>query len=536
MNGTHLLVRSSSDSDTVMELWSLDESRRIASLTIAGSPALTAVSDTGARVAVADFDRAIRVWDTASGELLAQIGLDAQPGSIEFSAGGSALGVGYGEGGVSLWGIDNTTNPLFEIRDEGRWQLVFSPSGTSVLAGNATRGYQVYSSKDGGLLGPSLGPSADGDATILAFSEDEQTVVTSDKSSLRFWRVPVAPVLAESAIGEQGHPIWNPSGKSVTALSPNAKLVAVGDRDGDVHILPVAGGYEAMLEAAGQVSFLGHNAAVRLLRMNDDGSLSASAAADNSVRIWNTDEGDPRPFSTEIPGNAITRMVFSADSSSLAVLNGNRAQIVDAASGEILAGFELGENHSAIAFSGNDSVYVGGDSGSLRIMQRDNSGSWSMQTVWQGASPLRWLEASPRGDYLVVVDADNRASQFHLQDGKHGEMVLQLPSPVTEVRFSPGGSRVMFRTSRWVHRASSSAAGLHWLKTAYGPGALPGSRIVFGDSQDAQGRTAFVPVADARFIRVAELAFGPSESAGLFGSRDDLLDEWNTRLGAVPVD
>ena len=75
-----------------------------------------------------------------------------------------------------------------------------------------------------------------------------------------------------------------------------------------------------------------------------------------------------------------------------------------------------------------------------------------------------------------------------------------------------------------------------WLDSTYGPPALPGSRIVYGERPNALGRTVFVPVADAGFVRMAELAFGTSNATGLFGSRQDLLEEWNAKLGTAVVD
>ena len=180
----------------------------------------------------------------------------------------------------------------------------------------------------------------------------------------------------------------------------------------------------------------------------------ASAAADNTVRVWHTAAGDPRPFESDIPGNPITDIAFSPDASILAVLNGNRAQLLDALTGDVVAGFELGENHEAMAYANGDELYVGGDSGALRVIRRDTGGGWSLQQLWQGSSSLLRLEASPRGDTLVFVDAANRAGQVVLADGQPGEITLQLPAAVRDVRFTPGGSRVLFRTSRWIHRAA----------------------------------------------------------------------------------
>ena len=41
-----------------------------------------------------------------------------------------------------------------------------------------------------------------------------------------------------------------------------------------------------------------------------------------------------------------------------------------------------------------------------------------MRQIWQGDAGISWLEASPSGELLIVVDENNRASQFVLNDGR----------------------------------------------------------------------------------------------------------------------
>ena len=146
---------------------------------------------------------------------------------------------------------------------------------------------------------------------------------------------------------------------------------------------------------------------------------------------------------------------------------------------------------------------------------------------------VRRLEASPGGGFLVIVDADNRVSQFNLLDGQPGAATLELQQPVDEVRFSHGGSRVTLRASRWIHRASSSSDGLRLLDTAYGPGSIPGARMVYGPNPNALGNRLYLPVAGSRFLRLEPVWFANSEKAGLLGGRDELLSEWQERLALV---
>jgi len=341
---------------------------------------------------------------------------------------------------------------------------------------------------------------------------------------------------------ELTHLIWPPSGDAVAVVTPDAATVVIGDRSGDVHMFPASSDLDSLLAESDDVGFLGHNSEVELLRVSPDGSVVASAAVDNSIRVWNVADGQPRPFFRDIAGNAITQLAFSPDSSLLAVLNGNRAQILDSATGVVIARFDLPEQHNAIAFANSDHLYVGGESGALGVIGRDSSGNWSLQVLWQGDSAIRWLEASPSSLHLVLVDQQNRARQFNLAEGQLGPVVLQFPDVVEEVSFSPGGSRVLFRTSRWLHRASVSVTGLIMLDSVMAPVTLTGARMVFGDAEivdgAALGNRVFVATAGDSFARLVEMRFTVNGGAGLFGNKDELLDEWRRKLSvteAVPV-
>jgi WD40 repeat protein len=538
-DGTHLIVQRHSDSDTTFELWSLDDASIDGKLDIAGTPALVSLDSNGSRIAIADYDRAVRIWDFHEGSLIALIDLVAQPSEIKLAAGGEVLGAVFGEEGASLWRVDQPTNPLLEKSGEGRWQIAFSPSGTKSLVGRPESGFQVYSSATGRRLGPPLGSGAARDRnSLLAFSADEQIVVTGGANSIaRFWRAPTAPV--QDAAEEAGMPysIWPPSGDVVAVATPDATKIVIGDQHGNVHILPTAAGAEELLFAAQDVSFFGHNAEVRQLVISPDGSLAASAADDNSVRVWNLANGLPNQFIGEVPGESIVRLAFSPDSTRLGILNGNSAEVIDSATGQLLARFDLGEQHRSVAFADERHLYVGSESGALRVVSQDAIDSWSLKNLWQGEAAIHWLEASPRSQFLVLVDKNSLAQQFSLAEGRIGEITLQLPSPVAEVTFTPGGQRVLIRTSNWIHRVSSAATGLIWIDAILAPSALDGARVVFGDpganSAAALGGRLFLPVAAEGYARLAELSFSASQGAGLFGNKDQLLEEWRRKLAFV---
>ena len=538
-DGSHLFVQRRSDSDTTFELWSLDNMSIDARLEVAGTPALVSLDPSGSRIAIADYDRAVRVWNLRDQSLLVQIDLVAQPSEISLAAGGEVLGAVFGEEGALLWRVDQPARSLLEEFGKGRWQLVFSASGTRALIGRADQGFQVYDSSDGRVLGPRLGSGGARDsASLLAFSADEQIMVTGGENSVaRFWRAPTLPARSDIDSEVETHSIWPPSGHAVAVATPDTETIVIGDQRGNVHMLSADTGREALVTMAEEVSFFGHNAEVRQLEVSPDGSTLASAAKDNSLRVWNIADGLPRPFIGDISGDPIDRLAFTPDSTLLAVLNGSSAKIIDAETGQSLARFDLGERHRGLAFADSEHLYVGSESGTLSVMSREADESWSLQTLWQGEAAISWLEASPRSQYLVLVDQNNLAQQFSLKEGRIGETVLQLPSAVEEVTFTPVGLRVLFRTSNWIHRASSSATGLIWIDATLAPKSLGAARMVFGDpdTDDATtlGNRVYLPVAGDGFARLAELNFTSARGPRLFGNKDRLLDEWRRKLAIV---
>lgn len=531
-DGLHLFAETRSDTDTRLELWSLETGDVQGRLDIAGTPALVALDGSGSRIAVADFDQAVRIWDFQSGEMLAQIDLPLQPGAISLDAGGNVLGVIYGDSGASLWRVERPELPLLDERGKGRWRLAFSSSGASVVIGRPRSGYQVYRTDNGQQAGPLLGSGgSDAVSHLLAFSADERVLLTGGPdSAARFWRVPADIVPVAAANTEASHAVWSAAGNAVVAATPDAGNLVIGDGGGHVHVLPADVSAESLAAAAEEVSFVGHDAAVRMLRISADGRLAASAAADDTVRVWDLADGRPLPFMTDMPGGAVTSLEFSPDASTLAAVNATRVVLLDTGSGDVLVELPLGEVHAGVAFADDDNLYLGSRSGSLSVVSRSASGAWTRQLRWQGAFAIKWLRASPLGQRLVLVDQNDLAQQFDLEEGRIGELSVSLPAQVEDVAFNPVGSRVYFRTARWIHRASSSTNGVIWLDAIFGPRPAEGGSIVVNTSTSA-GNEIQLPVNRAGAVTLAQLRFDSSETPALFGNRDELIEEWRRKLG-----
>ncbi|MFQ6004785.1 MAG: AAA-like domain-containing protein [Woeseia sp.] len=536
-NGEYLLVRRRGEADTEFELWSLESGDVKSRLSVAGSPALFAIDSDGTRLAVADYDRAVRIWDFADGKLVAQLDFWAQPSEIRLAPGGEALGVVHGDQGVSLWRVDQPNTPLVFERGTNDWQMTFSPSGSKFLAGSVRQGFQIFRSSDGAMSGSPLGTGNPQDRTnMLMFSRDEQLLVTGDAAgNVRFWAAPTAMDENLASGAPPGHRLWRESGDFVTAISPGGNHIAIGDGVGHVHVLQVHADAEEVAAASDELSFLGHHGAVVGLAFSQDGALVASVGLDRSIRIWDTSSGLPRPYHVRISANAIEQLAFSPTAGRLAVLGGQRLWIINTDSGGVLANIELGESHAAVVFSTDERLFTGGESGTLRSVTSDRTGSWHLRNAWQGSSAIRSLGMSPNGQQLIIVDAQHVALSLNISSGTVGTAKLTLPDTVTDIVFSPSESRAIIRTGRWIHRVGISPGGLIWLDAIRAPKALAGSQAI--QVGDPFGDRVLLLTRDSGFPEVAELRFSYSIGPALFGNKDELLAEWREKLGVqIPTD
>lgn len=543
LSGNRVLVRRELDTATIFDVYDLATGRRSSRLEVSGEAALSVVNESGSVVAVADYDRAVRLWSLESATVIAQFDLPVQPSSIRLGPGGRTLAASHSGGGFSLWRADRPELPLLTRIGGGESGVAFSDSGGRLIAGGQRQGYQIYRSDDGRAIGAPLDAGPGGfQADLLGFSDDGNIVVTGHADGqVRFWRYPTAAsaLTPSNARAADGRWWWRDNEDLVANLSPDGQTIAVGDSDGHVHIFGQA---EPRTITGSDLDYLGHRQGVVRIVFSPDSRLVASAGLEGSVRVWDVPTGQPRDYVATPGEGAIDAFRFSPSGRYLAALSERRLWMLDTASAETVVDIDLGERHADFSFAADESVFLAAESGQLRQLRPDRLGNWSLANLYQSARPLVRVRAGQVRDRLLLIDDQNVARVYDVANGTLANASLNLPDRVADVLFVANDARVLIRTSRWVHSAAISASGIYWQNAVRLPQLLSGSSLsvesVSAAEPDAPNWRLLMLTRDAGFAEVAEIDFGGEQGVPLNGAPDELLAEWESRLGpafAEPV-
>lgn len=227
----------------VAVLWKIesDAMSRVGQVQLPAAINDVALTTSGEWIAAACEDWNVWLWRPADGTLRALEGHSARVSSVEFSADGTRVISGSGDGTVRHWETDRTSSKTLPGSHNGCVRSI------------------VYSPGHG----------------LIASAGDDQLVNVSDARTGRLLRRLAAHGSRVCAV----------------ALSPDGRLLASGDANGDVKLWDVESGAEL-------ASLYGHTNMVFSLDFDPSGDRLASGAADASVRLWNL-----RHFDRHMAGN-----------------------------------------------------------------------------------------------------------------------------------------------------------------------------------------------------------------------------------------
>jgi WD40 repeat protein len=237
----------------------------------------------------------VRIWDVATGKPRGQSPRrKTWVRSVSFSPRGDLL-AGLSPGEVVLWdassGRERRRVPIPPKVHPNVQQVRFSPDGRFLASAGQTGALRLWDPTTGEQV-RSLGPEYGWGAGFVAFSPDGKTLAAPGGAGVRFlgmrsegpsvclWEV--ASRKDRRRFSGLDHPVGLGA-----AFSPDGRILAVVDCDGQVRLWDVSRGREVR-------RLLEHGAWGVSLAFSPDGKALATGGADATVLIWDVNELVPR--------------------------------------------------------------------------------------------------------------------------------------------------------------------------------------------------------------------------------------------------
>jgi len=405
-------------------------------------PLALAFSADGARLAAGCGDRGVRVWDAASGAMVASIDdLDAPAESVDFLLGKESLLIRDGTGAVSVHelGASPPTRRMVATRGRGTTLAVVSPDGRQFALGFADDRSELWDSTNLGAGPRRLGELA-GAANIL-FGPDGRSIFVNYHDALSF--------ALKTAPGP--YPLQRLAGHArrarAVAFSPDGSTLASSGDDQQIKLWDAATGAE--LDA-----IRAHDRPATSLAFSPKTGELASASLDGSLRIWEIVRDESRPgFASLRPleelrppdASALRRASYSSDGALLAA-SGDSPEILIFERGDDRSSFVIpNAHHGAItdlAFSPTAPPLLATASldATLKIWEPLAGLRLDTKTV---NGPLLALAYSPEADpapKLLAAAGERRV--IHAWDTRNrneADLARGHPRAVRSLAFSPDG-------------------------------------------------------------------------------------------------
>jgi WD40 repeat protein len=235
----------------------------------------------GKRLALADQDNEVKVWDVAAGKTIATFKLAgaAPVREAAVSPGGELFACPGSAGEVQVWDVaaGRQFRTLKALKEQVR-SLSFSPDGVCLAAGDESGGVKIWElatgraicshdMKDVFIAGLRFGP----DSKRLAVVGGSRDSIAAE-GEIRFLDAESGREVARPLKAHTGM-IFHPR------FSPDGKRLATGGLDGTVRVWDSATGQETLV-------LKGHTGMVTGLAFSPDGQCLISASTDGTVRHW----------------------------------------------------------------------------------------------------------------------------------------------------------------------------------------------------------------------------------------------------------
>jgi eukaryotic-like serine/threonine-protein kinase len=385
-------------------------------------------SPDGQQIAAALGNGTAQLWDAATGRALSVFKghTHNRVDAIAFAPDGKTLATGSRDGTARLWEVA-TGRELLVLKPNANWvnTVAFSPHGRWLATGHGgTPAIKLWDLATGREL-HAFDDSLDA-VWAVAFSPDGQRLVSGQKyfGSAYLWDTRTGQLIAKRA-GHRGE-------VKAVAYAPNGTLIATASADRTIKLWDA----QTFEERA---TLKGNTGSVWSVAFAPDSLHLISGDSENTLKHWDLTEA--LSFNTRTKGLYPENnfAVFSPDNRTLALGRGSQLEIVEAVTGRVLTTCVIADfRHFVTAAFAPDGTRLFAGTSDGRI------GVWDPHTgrvllAYKGhEKAIESLEVSPDGQILVTGSHDTTVKLWQTATGQL-TVTFKDPNLVRAVAFSPDG-------------------------------------------------------------------------------------------------
>ncbi|HZQ32730.1 MAG TPA: TIR domain-containing protein [Mycobacterium sp.] len=516
------------------------------------------------RLAAADTDGRIRVWDTSS-DTWHTAPLDAPQlittkrklASVAVSPDGRWLLAGTEDGPVLRWNLA-AGNPPEEMvaQHTGKvTSVAFSRDGSRLASAGADGTIRLSSGNQ------PVGPVIHTDAAVfsVAFDPIRDRVASGGADGfIRFWNA--------STGAPEGVFQAHKDGVMSVTFSPNGQLIASGGIDGAVRVWDAAtnqdtgpftsaagkGHTEAVMSVAFNAdgtrvvsagidytvqmwdvarrqrigdAMTGHQGVVWSAVFVNDGHQIVSAGNDHELRVWNADVGQPISTPLTQGRGTVTSLAISDTRIASATADGT-VQLWDSETGRTVAVLE-GHNGvvNSVAFTGDgDQLATGSVDGTIRLWRAEDGVPVRTLTVGR---PVYSVAFSPKDGRLASASGDGQLTMWDMPSGTPH----QFPNPdhavVFGIALNRNGDRLASGSADGILRMWDSSSGTQiWQQNIVNALTSSQRREWTSDRPAVITSIAFSP--DGRLVASGGASYSEPNAWSL-----GMIQRWNAESGSA---
>ncbi|BAU09022.1 NB-ARC domain-containing protein [Fischerella sp. NIES-3754] len=320
------------------------------------------------------------------------------------------------------------------------------------------------------------------------------------------------------------------------AFSPDGKLLAAGDSNGEIHFWQVADGKQLLI-------LRGHANWVVSLAFSPDSRTLASGSSDCTVKLWDVSTGGCL-HSLQEHGNEVWSVAFSPEGDKL--VSGCDDQLIrlwSVRTGECLKIFQGHTNWVlSVAFSLDGQTLVSGsDDNTIRLWDV-NSGE--CLKIFQGHSDgIRSISLSPDGQMLASSSDDQKIRLWNLSTGECQRIFRGHTNQIFSVAFSPQGDILASGSHDQTVRLWDVRTGecqrifQGHSNIVFSVAFSPGGDVLASGSRDQTVKLWHIPTSQCfktfqgHSNQILSVAFNPDGKTLASGGHDQKVRLWNVSTG-----